>query len=200
MEKSGWNRGSHISFREDKEFAYPMLDVNYVLFYSQDIPIAVVAVTESDSEVSQGIELGIENARKLDVLFAFSSNGKGFSFYDKTKPNDSIQELDLGHFPSPDELWTIYMNYMQAEVVSAEVVREVKKGNNRILLGLRAVGAGVIATVFQIVKNMMRGGAEKRALYLTDQDDYWLNNRDYWQRQNNNCAYRDEEQSKWNYH
>lgn len=197
IEKSGWSRGSNISFREDKDFAYPTLDADYVLFYSKDLPIAVVVVTDSDSEVSDGIEPGIENARKLGVLFAFSSNGKGFALYDKTKRNDLIQELDLDHFPTPEELWTIYQGYMQAEVVSEKVVREVKKGNNRILLGLTAVGAGVVATAVQIIRNILGAGEEKRALYLTDQDDYWLKNRNYRQRLNSSHPYRDGEQFQY---
>lgn len=195
--KSGWSRDSHISFREDKDFAYPTLDADYVLFYSRNNPIAVLSVTESDSEVSDGIEPGIENARKLGVLFAFSSNGKGFAFYDKTKRNDLIQVLDLDHFPTPEELWTIYQSYMQAEVVSEKIVREVKKGNNRILLGLKEAGAGVVATAFQIIRNILGAGVEKRALYLTDQDDYWLKNRDYRQSLNNSHPYRDGEQSQY---
>jgi type I site-specific restriction endonuclease len=54
-----------------------------------------------------------------------------------------------------------------------------------LLLGVAAVGVGFVATIFQIVKGLFETSVDKRALYLTDRDDYWRNKDwDYWRDRN----------------
>ena len=186
IEKSGWDRELQISFCEDVDFSYTQLNTEYVLFYKPNIPIAVISVTENDTEIDAGIEQAIENAKTLDIPCAFSSNGNGFLFYDRTKPPKHAEtELDLEHFPTPEQLWAIYLSYKNAEIATEETKKAVKNGQNRLLLGVAAVGVGLVATVFQIIKGIFETKTDKRALYLTDRDDYWKNKDwDYWRDRN----------------
>ena len=182
VEKSGWDRELQISFCEDVDFAYAQLNTEYVLLYKPNIPVAVISVTENDTEIDAGIEKAVENAKKLDIPCAFSSNGNGFLFYNRTKPPKYAEtELDLENFPTPEQLWAIYLNYKNAKTVTEETAKAVKNGKNRLLLGVAAVGVGFVATVFQIIKGVFETKTGKRALYLTDKDDYWKNKEwDYW--------------------
>ena len=186
IEKSGWNRELQISFCDDEDFVYSQFNTEYVLFYKPNIPVAVISVTENDTEMDSGIEQTIENAEKLDIPCAFSSNGNGFLFYERTKPPKYAEtELDLENFPTPEELWEIYLNYKNTEVAANETAKAVKNGQNRLLLGVAAVGVGLVATFFQIIKGIFETKTDKRALYLTDRDDYWKNRDwDYWRDRN----------------
>ena len=182
IEKSGWDRELQISFCEDEDFVYSNLNTEYVLFYKPNIPVAVISVTESNTEMNSGIVQAIENAKALDVPCAFSSNGNGFLFYNQTMPVSYAKtELNLDNFPTPEQLWAIYLNYKNAETAVNETINAAKKGQNRLLLGIAAVGAGIIVTAFQLIKGLFNTNTNKRALYLTDKDDYWQN-RDwnYW--------------------
>ena len=182
IEKLGWDRELQISFCEDEDFVYSQFNTEYVLFYKPNIPVAVISVTGNDTEIDSGIEQAIENAEELDIPCAFSSNGNGFLFYDRTKPPKYAEtELDLENFPTPEELWEIYLNYKNAKIATNETIKAVKNGQNRLLLGVAAVGVGLVATVFQIIKGLFETNTNKRALYLTDRDDYWKNKDwDYW--------------------
>ncbi|CDG51216.1 hypothetical protein HALA3H3_130044 [Halomonas sp. A3H3] len=48
----------------------------------------------------------------LDAPFAFSSNGGGFIFHDRTGLFGKTETtLQLSEFPSPDTLWQLYSQY-----------------------------------------------------------------------------------------
>ncbi|GHV28019.1 hypothetical protein FACS1894176_10360 [Bacteroidia bacterium] len=176
LEKSGWDRELQISFCEDENFVHSELNTDYVLFYKPNVPVAVISVTENNTEIDAGIRQAVSNAERLDVPCAFSSNGEGFLFHNRTKPLAYAEtELDLDHFPTPEQLWAIYLDYKTAQTVAEESAKAVKKGQNRILLGIAAIGAGLVAVTFQLIKGILETGTNKRALYLTDRDDYWQN-------------------------
>jgi hypothetical protein len=183
-----------ISFCEDDNFVHSEFNTDYVLFYKLNVPVAVISVTENDAEINAGIAQAIENAETLDVPCAFSSNGDGFLFHNRTKPLTYAETaLDLEHFPTPEQLWAIYLDYTTtANTAAEESVKALKSGQNRLLLGIAAIGAGLVAAAFQIIKGIFETGTNKRALYLTDRDDYWRNrdwdnwrDRNDWQNQAN---------------
>ena len=57
---------------------------DYVLFAKPNIPIAVVEAKDANHSVGDGIQQAVEYAEMLRVPFAFSSNGTGFVFHDRT--------------------------------------------------------------------------------------------------------------------
>jgi hypothetical protein len=185
IEKSGWDRDLQISYCEDVNFVHTQLHTEYVLYYKPHVPVAVISVTENDTEIDAGIKQAIGNAETLDVPCAFSSNGDGFLFYDRTEIDDKIETaLDLDDFPSPEQLWEIYKKYKEAKNAVTETAATVGKGQKRLLLALAmAAGAGIIYTAFQIIQNLFKPQENKRTLYLTDRDDYWRNR--YYERNKN---------------
>ena len=57
---------------------------DYLLFYQQNFPLAVVEAKDNTHSPGSGMQQAIAYARALDVPFAFSSNGDAFVFYDLT--------------------------------------------------------------------------------------------------------------------
>ncbi len=174
IKKSGWSRELQISFCNDIDFAYKQLDTEYVLYYKSDIPIAVISVTEIDTEIDAGIEKAIRNAEDLDLPCAFSCNGYGFVFYNRTELPESAQtELDINKFPQPEELWDIYLKYKNITEAASEIQSAVANGLIRLLIGMLWIGGSIIAIMLKIFDNLSKSKSDKRILYLTDQEDYW---------------------------
>lgn len=172
--KSGWSRELQISFCGDIDFAYKQLDTEYVLYYKPNIPVAVISVTEKDTDIDAGIEKAIHNAEYLDIPCAFSSNGSGFVFYDRTKLQEvAKKELSINQFPHPNELWNIYLNYKNTSAATSEIQSAIDNGFTRLLIGMLGIGGSVISIIFKILGNLFLSKADKRILYLTDQEDYW---------------------------
>jgi type I restriction enzyme R subunit len=85
---------------------------DYVLYYKPGIPLAVVEAKDNKHSVRDGIQQALDYAAMLDVPFAFSSNGKGFLFHDKTLAEGALErELPLSGFPSPEILWQRYLSW-----------------------------------------------------------------------------------------
>lgn len=172
--KSGWSRESQISFCGDIDFAYKQLDTEYVLYYKPNIPVAVISVTEKDTDIDVGIEKAIHNAKYLDIPCAFSSNGSSFVFYDRTKLQEvAKKELSINQFPHPNELWDIYLNYKNISAATSEIQSAIDNGFTRLLIGVLGIGGCVISIIFKILDNLFTSKVDKRILYLTDQEDYW---------------------------
>ena len=57
---------------------------DYILYYKENIPLAVVEAKDNKHSVEDGIQQALDYAEKLNIPFAFSSNGDGFIFHDKT--------------------------------------------------------------------------------------------------------------------
>jgi type I restriction enzyme R subunit len=113
------------------------------------------------------MQQALDYAAALNIPFAFSSNGDGFVFHDRTGASPAPETtLALEAFPSPPELWARYRNwkgltpdaerivlqdyfddgsgkaprYYQCNAVNA-AVEAIAKGQNRILL-VMATGTG----------------------------------------------------------
>ena len=168
---------------------------DYVLYYKPNIPLAVVEAKKNTYSVSAGIQQALGYAETLDIPFAFSSNGDGFLFHDKTVTSGKVErELALNEFPSPEELWEKYTAYNGlspsiASIVSQDyftgetghspryyqqiaVNRTVEaiaknEGGNRHLL-VMATGTGKTYAAFQIIYRLWKSGLKKRILFLAD--------------------------------
>lgn len=77
---------------------------DFVLYYSPNIPIALIEAKDNNHSVGDGMQQGLDYAATLNVPFVFSSNGDGFVFHDRTGASDTKEaSLSLDDFPSPAE-------------------------------------------------------------------------------------------------
>lgn len=167
---------------------------DYVLYYKENIPLAIIEAKDNAHSISSGMQQGLNYAEYLQVPFIFSSNGLGFQFHDKTITEGEIEkELSMDDFPSPEELWSQYKKhigidteeqdkitsqpyfsdnsgkspryYQQAAINKA--VEAVAKDQKRILLTM-ATGTGKTYTAFQIAHRLFKSGAKRKILFLAD--------------------------------
>ncbi|TDC58289.1 DEAD/DEAH box helicase [Actinomadura sp. KC345] len=174
------------------------LKADYVLSYSDGLPIAVIEAKRTRRDPEDGYEQVKRYARLLDVPFAYTTNGHRILEYDaRTGRLAEIQE-----FPSPQELWSRFRREReltddhQAGLASAPLnstlrnwdgtpkepryyqriainrtVQAIASGRSRMLLVL-ATGTGKTLVASQIVAKLWNanwpGGRRPRVLYLAD--------------------------------
>ena len=168
---------------------------DYILYFKPNIPIAVIEAKDNSHSVGDGMQQALDYAEILNVPFAFSSNGDGFVFHDRTgasTPRES--NLSLGDFPSPAELWVRYRawkdltpeaeeivlqdyfddgggktpRYYQVNAINA-TIEAIAKGQDRILL-VMATGTGKTYTAFQIIWRLWKARRKRRILFLADRN------------------------------
>lgn len=207
LEQAGWDK--HLQILEEVSFTDGRIYVkgrltargtrkraDYILYYKQNIPIAIIEAKDNNHSVRSGIQQALDYARILDIPCVFSSNGDGFLFHDRTADNQNIEtELDLDSFPSPEQLWERYKRFKgirtpeEEKIISQDyfldgtnrkpryyqqiainrTVEAIAKGQNRILL-VMATGTGKTYTAFQIIHRLWKSGAKKRILFLADRN------------------------------
>lgn len=168
---------------------------DYLLFYQDNLPLAVVEAKDNTHAVGGGMQQALEYAAALDVPFVFSSNGDGFLFHDRTGRSTPVEQtLALDAFPSPDDLWSRYrawkgitgdsdrvvrfpyyedasgreLRYYQ-RVAIQRTIEAVARGQRRILLAM-STGTGKTYTAFQIIWRLWKAGVVKRVLFLADRN------------------------------
>ena len=168
---------------------------DYILYYKQNRPIAVVEAKDNNHSVGAGMQQALEYAEILDIPFAYSSNGDAFLEHDRTRSSGTItREIPLDQFPPPEELWSRYREakgytpdqeniarqdyyenpagkpprYYQLIAIN-RTVDAIARGVNRILL-VMATGTGKTYTAFQIIWRLWKSGARKRILFLVDRN------------------------------
>ncbi|WP_263322455.1 DEAD/DEAH box helicase family protein [Endozoicomonas sp. Mp262] len=206
IEKAGWDIQTQM--REEVTFAAGKITVkgnlhsrgqyrraDYLLYYIEELPIAVIEAKENKKSVGAGLQQALEYSDHLDTPFVFSSNGDGFIFHDKTGHSDPIEtELSLDEFPPPDQLWQSYCKwkglttddqqridapyyvdksgkeprYYQANAIN-RTIEAIAKGQQRILL-VMATGTGKTYTAFQIIWRLWKTRQKKRILFLADRN------------------------------
>ena len=57
---------------------------DYVLYYKPNIPIALIEAKDTTHAIGDGMQQALDYAESLNIPFAFSSNGDGFVFHDRT--------------------------------------------------------------------------------------------------------------------
>jgi type I restriction enzyme, R subunit len=206
LKRAGWDELAQI--REEVSFTKGRIIVrgklvtrgkakraDYILYYKNNIPIALIEAKDNNHSVGDGMQQGLEYAETLEIPFVFSSNGDGFIFHDRTG-GSTEKEADLGldAFPSPANLWVRYAalkgltseteqlvlqdyfddgsgkapRYYQVNAVNA-AIEAIAKGRDRILL-VMATGTGKTYTAFQIIWRLWKAGRKKRILYLADRN------------------------------
>ena len=206
--KSGWDKDSQI--REEVSFTAGKVIVrgklvsrgkgkraDYILYYKNNIPLAVVEAKDNKHSVGSGIQQAIEYAETLDIPFVFSSNGDAFLFHDRTVDLGKKEiELPLDEFPTPQELWEKFKKFKQIEDAETEkvytqnyhkdvssnkepryyqriainrAVEAIAKGQDRVLL-VMATGTGKTYTAFQIIWRLWKAKKKKRILFLADRN------------------------------
>nr|DAE70802.1 MAG TPA: Chromatin remodeling complex ATPase [Caudoviricetes sp.] len=206
--KAGWNKDSQI--REEVSFTAGKVIVrgklvsrgkgkraDYILYYKNNIPLAVIEAKDNKHSVGAGIQQAIEYAKTLDIPFVFSSNGDAFLFHDRTVDLGKKEiELPLDKFPTPQELWEKFKKFKQIEVAETEkvftqnyhkdvssnkepryyqriainrAVEAIAKGQDRVLL-VMATGTGKTYTAFQIIWRLWKAKNKKRILFLADRN------------------------------
>lgn len=202
--EAGWDLQSQI--REEVAFTAGRIHVDgttisrgqrrradYVLYYKNNLPIAVIEAKDESHSVSDGIQQALSYGEALDVPFVYSSNGLAFLEHDRSKSRGKIEnEIALEKFPSPEELYKRYKERKKIDNVVEEVVLEdnyegasahtpryfqqvainraveaVARGQDRILL-VMATGTGKTYTAFQIIWRLWKSRKKKRILFLVD--------------------------------
>lgn len=165
---------------------------DYLLYMTHGRPIAVIEAKNDIHSVSSGLQQAKLYAEKLELPFAYSSNGTGFEEYDYITGQEKYLSLD--EFPSRIELTERY--YRECQVTQPErnllaypfyssvetfpprfyqriavdsVLKAIAKGRKRILL-VMATGTGKTYTAFQIVNNLLKNRIMKKVLYLADRN------------------------------
>ena len=164
--------------------------VDYILYYKNDLPLALIEAKDDSQGVGDGLQQGISYAQDLDIPFVYSSNGAGFIERDFFSGEE--RELGINELPPPEELFSRYtaakgLDEETREVVLSDyftdgsgkepryyqrnainrVVEAVAKGQDRIML-VMATGTGKTYTAFQIIWRLWRTNTKKRVLFLVD--------------------------------
>jgi type I restriction enzyme, R subunit len=169
---------------------------DYVFYGLPNLPLAVLEAKRNIFEIGYGLQQALLYAEMLDAPFAISSNGDGFLIHDRTSSTQPISwEVGLDHFPTYEELWTIYKkwkNLTQPEVLTLiaqpyhfdstdkeahyyqkvainRAVQAIAQGVQRILL-VMATGTGKTYTAFQIIWRLWKSKTKKRILFLADRN------------------------------
>lgn len=203
IEDAGWSKkqmrmeypitAGKIVVRGNTAKRLEKLKADYVLFYKENLPLAVVEAKDNSRRVGDGIQQALNYAEKLDIRFAFSSNGDNFVFVDRKEGTEKIIELD--EFPSPQKLYdkqykdeienskdfeailnTPYFfseethspRYYQRIAIN-RTVEAIAKGQDRVLL-VMATGTGKTFMAFQIIWRLWKSGLKKKILYLADRN------------------------------
>src|ERR1700730_9832902 len=206
VKRAGWDEFAQI--REEVSFTKGRIIVrgklvtrgkakraDYVLYYKNNIPIALIEAKDNTHSVGDGMQQALEYAETLDIPFVFSSNGDGFVFHDRTGTSPTKEaSLALSDFPSPSALWDRFRTwkglspqaeaivlqdyfddgsgkaprYYQVNAVNA-AIEAIAKEHDRILL-VMATGTGKTYTAFQIIWRLWKGGRKKRILFLADRN------------------------------
>lgn len=203
IERAGWDRkfirmeypitAGKIVVRGEKAFRLTKKRADYLLFYKENMPLAIVEAKDPSHVIGDGMLQAQEYAKKLDVRFVYTSNGDGFLFYDMKTGEQKT--LSLEEFPSPDELYerqykerieaakdletvlnTPYYfgeesftpRYYQRIAIN-RTVEAIASGQDRVLL-VMATGTGKTYMAFQIIWRLWKSGLKKRILYLADRN------------------------------
>ncbi len=203
IEEAGWSKkqirmeysinAGKIIVRGNIAKRLPKKKADYVLFYKDNMPLAIVEAKDNNHLIGDGMFQAQEYAEKLDVRFVFTSNGDGFLFYDMKTAEQ--KQIELDEFPSPQELFdkqykdqieeskdfetiinTPYYfseesfaprNYQRIAI--NRTVEAIAKRQDRALL-VMATGTGKTYMAFQIIWRLWKSGLKKKILYLADRN------------------------------
>ena len=169
---------------------------DYVLYYNNATPLAVIEAKRPSCHVGQGLQQGMGYSRMLGAPFAYSSNGYGFVEHDFLTGKE--RTLDMDDFPTKDELFDRFCKGTNGgSGLGADELRVVEQpnctgqdifppryyqrrainltldayaqGQKRLLLVL-ATGTGKTYVAFQIIYRLLKSGLARKVLYLADRN------------------------------
>lgn len=203
IEEAGWTKkqirmefsitAGKIVVRGNTAKRLPKKKADYVLFYKENLPLAIVEAKDNSHRVGDGMQQALEYAEKLDVRFVFTSNGDNFLFHDRKLGSEKMIELD--EFPSPEVLFNLqyskdmdtypelkkiinepyyfgegsYSPRYYQRIAINKTVEAIAKGKDRVLL-VMATGTGKTFMAFQIIWRLWKAGLKKKILYLADRN------------------------------
>ena len=166
--------------------------LDYLLLWKDNILLAVVEAKGQNHSADEGYQQAIEYARDLDVPFAYTTNG--IELIEKDMITGINKHIKISDFPTPDELWSRYINekgfdndseavitypYYQTiggkkpryyqRIAINRTVEHIVKGNKRALL-VMATGTGKTFTAFQIIYRFWKMRKMKKILFLADRN------------------------------
>src|SRR6056297_2635470 len=165
---------------------------DYVLFYKNNFPLAIVEAKDNNHSVGAGLQQAIEYAKALDIPYVYASNGDGF--VEQNLLTGDVKELKLEEFPSPETLYQRYRIDKEIDEAEEKVLLEpyyyipnykkpryyqrvainravdaIAKGQNRVLV-VSATGTGKTFMAFQIIYRLWKVGLKKKILFLADRN------------------------------
>ncbi len=102
ISQAGWNL--HTQIREEVTFTKGRVIVkgqsvsrgkpkraDYILYYKQNIPIAVIEAKKNTYGVGEGMQQALGYAETLDIPFVYSSNGDAFLEHDRSGTSGQVE-------------------------------------------------------------------------------------------------------------
>lgn len=182
----------HRAHREKPKFA------DYILYAESNYPIAVVEAKDNNHTPIFGLQQAMDYAQKLDIPFAYSSNGDSFVEHDFLTGTE--RDIALDSFPRKEELVarlaaskasspsvayftpeqeivkTPYYSSQNAfepryyqRIAINRTLNAIANNQKRILL-VMATGTGKTYTAFQIIYRLLKSGMKRKILYLADRN------------------------------
>ncbi len=163
------------------------LFADYVLIY-QNVTVAVLEAKAEDEDPMKHMTQVQDYAQRLDVPFAYISNGKTTYLYDRRTMK---APEEVSSFLSPEEMFKAYVEWKgledknlsaleyplhvsgtkrpraYQETAIKAVVENITKGKKTTLLTM-ATGTGKTFTAFQIVWKLVKSKSIHRVLFLCD--------------------------------
>lgn len=185
-----------ISLRGNFVYREKPKRADYVLYLNKSYPIAIIEAKKAKYSPSHGLQQAMEYAQKMDLPFAYSSNGIEFAEHDFLTGKERI--FPISNFPTTEELIARYKReinngnglnnqeeaiinypfctgheifeprYYQRNAVN-KTLSAIAQGQQRLLL-VMATGTGKTYTAFQIIWRLIKSGLKKKVLYLADRN------------------------------
>lgn len=197
IHESGWLEDYLIreySIAQDRFFVegeeYRKLDTkkfaDYVLKY-KEINVALVEAKAEDEDPEKHLSQAQDYAKRLDVPFAYVSNGKKTILYDRR----TLKTEEVEDYLKPEEIYQSYIEWKGLGKVKTDapnyplhisgtmrprayqetavkaIVENIVKGNKKTLLTM-ATGTGKTYVAFQVVWKLIKSKHFFRILFLTD--------------------------------
>lgn len=165
---------------------------DYLLCFNENVPLAVVEAKGSAHSADEGYNQAKEYARRLDVPFAYATNGDDLIELDLITGIN--KNLKMMQFPTKEALWNRYCHEMGLDDEMVELYTEpyyttlngkrpryyqriainrtiehIEKGKKRLLL-VMATGTGKTFCSFQIIYRFWHTHTFKKILYLADRN------------------------------
>lgn len=200
--ESKWNAGKitmetritdgKINLKGNFAFREKPKRVDYLLYLDANNPIAVIEAKDNKHSISYGLQQAMDYAKRLDLPFAFSSNGDGFAEHDFLTGKE--RQFGMDEFPTEAKLIARYKQESGLTAVQEQIINQpyytsqatyppryyqriainrtvdaIARGQNRLLL-VMATGTGKTYTAFQIAYRLLQSGLKRKILYLADRN------------------------------